>query len=309
MKPSSSKNSAPPEAEEPPYRAGEKTWLKKHYGGEFHFLNKHGLKIHKEEDREEGRKILRALRKQLQEDREEKLQAGRDEQSQSQSTEGPRTTQKDEASRGSNFPAADNASKTEKTDEDSDDGRSLGSRDFDCNILPSGDAFNVDWVFLNTSNVHVANHRGWFKTYIPYDVTCQEGLVAIGVGSVELPVVTNNGFAILTLRNVLHAPKAICNILSLSGINRYGVTTNFRTGGKIYLDVGRKNWAILDAPEFIRLRLVGQSPKQTIFDPDGEYWLRVSLSEADLARMIHTVTIRDRIRALQNLVSESQELL
>ena len=39
----------------------EKKWLKDHYGGEFHFLRQHGLSIYKEEDREEGRSILRAL--------------------------------------------------------------------------------------------------------------------------------------------------------------------------------------------------------------------------------------------------------
>lgn len=37
----------------------EKQWLKSHFGNEFHFLQQHGLSIHKEEDREEGRAILR----------------------------------------------------------------------------------------------------------------------------------------------------------------------------------------------------------------------------------------------------------
>lgn len=39
----------------------EKAWLKKHYRGEFRFLSSYGLKIHDEEDIEEGRSILRAL--------------------------------------------------------------------------------------------------------------------------------------------------------------------------------------------------------------------------------------------------------
>ncbi|KAG9757716.1 hypothetical protein KCU73_g4264, partial [Aureobasidium melanogenum] len=41
--------------------AEEKEFLKKHYGNEFKFLMSYGLSIHKEEDREEGRSILRAL--------------------------------------------------------------------------------------------------------------------------------------------------------------------------------------------------------------------------------------------------------
>ena len=46
---------------EAPYTAAEKAWLKKHYGGEFHFLAVYGLSIYKEEDREEGRGIARAM--------------------------------------------------------------------------------------------------------------------------------------------------------------------------------------------------------------------------------------------------------
>jgi len=43
------------------YTQEEKAWLKEAYGNEYHFLHSMGLKIFKEEDREEGRTILRAL--------------------------------------------------------------------------------------------------------------------------------------------------------------------------------------------------------------------------------------------------------
>ncbi|CAO2649753.1 Nn.00g010450.m01.CDS01 [Neocucurbitaria sp. VM-36] len=43
------------------YTAEETAFLKKNYGSEFHFLIQHGLKIHVQEDREEGRAILRAV--------------------------------------------------------------------------------------------------------------------------------------------------------------------------------------------------------------------------------------------------------
>ncbi|KAL5366367.1 hypothetical protein BJX96DRAFT_31768 [Aspergillus floccosus] len=39
----------------------EKAWLKTHWGNEYRFLLSHGLSIYKNEDREEGRAILRAL--------------------------------------------------------------------------------------------------------------------------------------------------------------------------------------------------------------------------------------------------------
>jgi hypothetical protein len=43
------------------YTAEETAFLKKTYGSEYHFLMQHGLQIYKEEDREEGRAILRAV--------------------------------------------------------------------------------------------------------------------------------------------------------------------------------------------------------------------------------------------------------
>lgn len=47
----------------PPLTTTEKEWLKHKSGfkDEFHLLRAHGLRIDKEEDREEGRQILRAL--------------------------------------------------------------------------------------------------------------------------------------------------------------------------------------------------------------------------------------------------------
>ena len=45
----------------PPYTDEEKEWLKENWGGEFRFLRAHLLKIHDEEDRAEGRRIVRAM--------------------------------------------------------------------------------------------------------------------------------------------------------------------------------------------------------------------------------------------------------
>ncbi|EHK42130.1 uncharacterized protein TrAtP1_011804 [Trichoderma atroviride] len=46
---------------EQPYTTEEKQWLKKHYGGEFKFLMAYELSIYNEEDRAEGRAIMRTL--------------------------------------------------------------------------------------------------------------------------------------------------------------------------------------------------------------------------------------------------------
>ncbi|OJD17249.1 hypothetical protein AJ78_02631 [Emergomyces pasteurianus Ep9510] len=47
--------------ENPGYTSEEKAWLKKHFRGEFYFLRMFCLSIYKEEDREEGRRIVRAM--------------------------------------------------------------------------------------------------------------------------------------------------------------------------------------------------------------------------------------------------------
>ncbi|KAK4227140.1 hypothetical protein QBC38DRAFT_199658 [Podospora fimiseda] len=54
-----------------PYTPEEKHWLEVNWGGEFKFLMVHGLKIHNEEDREEGRQIVRTI---LADDKEEEKQ-------------------------------------------------------------------------------------------------------------------------------------------------------------------------------------------------------------------------------------------
>jgi hypothetical protein len=46
---------------QPGYTQEEKEWLRKNYRSEFHFLRDFGLNIYKDEDREEGRMILRSL--------------------------------------------------------------------------------------------------------------------------------------------------------------------------------------------------------------------------------------------------------
>ncbi|RYP66737.1 hypothetical protein DL771_007617 [Monosporascus sp. 5C6A] len=43
------------------YSEAEKQWIKEHYGNEFRFLLQHGLSIYKEEDRDEGRDIVKGL--------------------------------------------------------------------------------------------------------------------------------------------------------------------------------------------------------------------------------------------------------
>ena len=49
-----------PYNEDARYSTDEKVWLKKNYGGEYNFLQNLGLSIYKEEDRIEGRSMVRS---------------------------------------------------------------------------------------------------------------------------------------------------------------------------------------------------------------------------------------------------------
>ncbi|KAK4225713.1 hypothetical protein QBC38DRAFT_546621 [Podospora fimiseda] len=51
------------EAEDPPYTSEEKQWLKQHWRGEEWFLRSYGFKIHDEDDRAAGRRLVRAFMK------------------------------------------------------------------------------------------------------------------------------------------------------------------------------------------------------------------------------------------------------
>jgi hypothetical protein len=54
-----------------PYTAAEKQWLKDEWRDEYHFLRAYRLSIYKDEDREEGRAIVRAYIREDDEDRAE----------------------------------------------------------------------------------------------------------------------------------------------------------------------------------------------------------------------------------------------
>jgi hypothetical protein len=61
------------------YTAEETVFLKKHYGSEFHFLTQHGLNIHVQRDREEGRAILRAVMRESETSKDEESDDKEDE--------------------------------------------------------------------------------------------------------------------------------------------------------------------------------------------------------------------------------------
>ncbi|KAH0386950.1 hypothetical protein KCU92_g2179, partial [Aureobasidium melanogenum] len=93
---------------------------------------------------------------------------------------------------------------------------------------PQGAAYNVDWVLSNTSNVHVANDRAWFTSYIPFRTKlstmpgAEPTAEVYGIGTVVLPTrihrqgKSNKPSRAITLHNVLYAPRYAVNIFAMS---------------------------------------------------------------------------------------------
>lgn len=89
------------------------------------------------------------------------------------------------------------------------------------NILLAANACH-DWIFSSASNIHVAIDRSAFKTYTPFKsyvlrVADQSPVKVRGIGTVELKIRRQPGSKenhTITLENVLHVPKWICNVFS-----------------------------------------------------------------------------------------------
>ncbi|KAF2868398.1 hypothetical protein BDV95DRAFT_670466 [Massariosphaeria phaeospora] len=108
----------------------------------------------------------------------------------------------------------------------------------------STDLLCPDWIFSNNSNVHACKDRGWFTDYTPFEslagfIYGDSTMPVAGVGNVVLPVKRSpnasgpNAHGTLLLKNVLHCPSSICNIL---GYNEefesdYSVMTGQSTNG------------------------------------------------------------------------------
>ncbi|EMD88489.1 hypothetical protein COCC4DRAFT_35186 [Bipolaris maydis ATCC 48331] len=119
-----------------------------------------------------------------------------------------------------------------------------------------------DWVWLNNSNVHVAKDRGWFKTYTPFTSTIRHSiftshghLPVLGVGTVEIPTKRSpnrsgkTSYGSLYLKQVLHVPGFVCNVIGYSIITSdgYSVVTKIDPIKKGTIkDTQGKNMAYFD---------------------------------------------------------------
>ena len=144
-------------------------------------------------------------------------------------------------------------------------------------MVPPKPAYDVDWIFTQTSNVHVANDPGWFISYTPFPTIynccfgAPEGILGVaGVGDVELPTKTHrtrSGAAFhgtIILRDVLYAPRASCNVMGGPVLEDYEYDSRAQT---IRTKTTRSCVGLIDSIDLYRIRLRGQSANHTSRDP------------------------------------------
>nr|OQO24422.1 hypothetical protein B0A51_08641 [Rachicladosporium sp. CCFEE 5018] len=174
-------------------------------------------------------------------------------------------------------------------------------------MAPTGDAVK-DWVWSNTSNVHVANNREWFTIYTPFSTNIGSIMTldtskAEGVGTVELDMHlepdTGTGETKthkLILHDVLYAPHHICNIFASSEVPNLEIKARGKSvpAGRLEDDTTGQCIGHLDLVTLYKLWLVGQPAGQSSLDPTGHYVINAYWPGVDRrAWQLHNIATDD----------------
>lgn len=161
-------------------------------------------------------------------------------------------------------------------------------------MAPQGEAYNIDWICSNTSNVHVANHRDWFTTFSEFKTKLGSiyfgpdvGPEVLGVGDVELELVKSvspagrKSFQTIVLKDVLYAPECVTNIFA--GHLRTGYRVDFNhniiTAPETGLTVG-----LVDSLDLCKVWLKGQPRGKSSLEPDTIYMINATWAPEERAR-------------------------
>ena len=163
-------------------------------------------------------------------------------------------------------------------------------------MAPSGEAYNVDWIISNCSNVHVANNRDWFTSFTPFETHCGQiyndsRFEVAGIGTVELNVKLhkrNRGHQtnsrIITLHDVLFAPSSFCNIFGQPSSSDYGFQLDFSQNGGTLIDQDGNRAGLIEISRLPRLRLHGRRGGSSRLDADTEYMINALWPDTERAR-------------------------
>lgn len=159
-------------------------------------------------------------------------------------------------------------------------------------MAPKGEAYDIDWICSNISNVHVANNKDWFINFADFKTTYKHvyfsmpGTEVLGVGDVELKLVKSASpsgkktFNTIVLKDVLYAPANIVNIFAAC---TQGFAIDF-TNRKIVDASSGVTVGLEDVVKLPKLWLKGQPRGKTILDPANMYSISAEWSLEEQAR-------------------------
>lgn len=163
-------------------------------------------------------------------------------------------------------------------------------------MAPQSPAYDVDWIYSHTSDVHVAKHRDWFTRFTEFKTgvtqTMGNAIECLGIGTVELDVKTdetigpNEPRRTIVLRNVLYAPTALCNILGNPIRRDYSTVIDWDTNTGVLeeKETGACAGLFDDSNTLTKLWLVGQPKGMSSLDPKGDYVISVQWPNSEGAR-------------------------
>lgn len=161
-------------------------------------------------------------------------------------------------------------------------------------MAPSGEAYNVDWIISNNSDVHVANNRDWFTSFTPFKtyfgtIYTDSRVEVAGIGTVQLNVKLykhkkpgRSNSRIITLHKVLYAPSSVCNIFGLRCSSNYGFDF-FQDCGTLKDKDGNRA-GLIEIPRCLVLRLHGQRGGWSSLDAGKEYYINARWPHTERAR-------------------------
>ncbi|KAI9162894.1 hypothetical protein HJFPF1_04489 [Paramyrothecium foliicola] len=165
------------------------------------------------------------------------------------------------------------------------------------------------WIFSNNSNVHVAKDRSWFgDDYIPFQSSITHAFLGgtvqvVGVGTVNLPTKVSlkktgpRSHATVCLKQVLHVPTVICNIIGNPIMDDHNVTMGGDDGHIYNIAQNRPVAFFKPGARFFEVRLsgppVGPKVGPSPFDESMNYMINATWPDSE----------RDRFAALGGMSS------
>jgi hypothetical protein len=170
---------------------------------------------------------------------------------------------------------------------------------------PQGNAYNVDWIMSDSSDIHVANDRAWFTAYAPYRTKlaampgAEPSVEVHGIGTVVLPTRTyhegksHKPSSEITLHQVLYVPQNPVNIFATCREPDLHIQFGPEKVASITRRGSNKVLGLTVRSNLIKLWLKGQTQDQSSLDPNGLYYFHATWPDSEVAKFIdHVAQLR-----------------